>query len=210
MATAASIALPPWRRMASPASSAGYCATTIARRANTGCRTLLTATGQASSASTVRWISRRATSASLGLQAPGDGFGLAPDAKQVAAPHPADVGLAVAAAHELERDVERLRGAVPAVDAAAAVEVRRDADVLDADQLDGVVDVIDEVLDGGSRRSRELLLNLCEPARVLVAALGRETGGELCSPRRRRRRCGRCSRARWWRRRYCAAVPDGP
>ena len=77
-----------------------------------------------------------------------DALDLAPHAQQVAAPDLADLLLGVAATHELERDVERLRRAVPAVDAAAAVEVGRDADVIDADLLDEVVDVIDEVLDG--------------------------------------------------------------
>ena len=82
--------------------------------------------------------------------------------QQVAAPQFGDLRFGVAAPHEFQRDVERLVGAVPAVHAAAAVEVRRDADVVDADQLHGVVDVIDEVLDRRARRRRELRVDRVE------------------------------------------------
>src|SRR5436853_7549067 len=92
------------------------------------------------------------TAATAGVNRPGlllelfrDFLHFAPDAQQVAAPDLADLLLGVAAAHELERHVERFGRAVPAVHAAAAVEVRRDADVIDADHLDGVIDVIDAV-----------------------------------------------------------------
>ena len=84
----------------------------------------------------------------------GRALGLAPDAQQIAAPDLGDVLAAVAARCELGRDVGRLGRVGPARDAAAAVEVGADADVVDADQLDGVVDVIDEVRDGRRRPAR--------------------------------------------------------
>src|SRR5690349_11901988 len=54
-------------------------------------------------------------------------------AQQIAAPDLGDLRLCVSAPHEFERDVERFVGAVPAVHAAAAVEIRRDSDMIDAD-----------------------------------------------------------------------------
>lgn len=57
----------------------------------------------------------------------------------------------VAAADELQRHVESFAGVVPTFDSAAAVEVGRDADVIDADQIYGVIDVIDKVLNCGWR-----------------------------------------------------------
>jgi creatinine amidohydrolase len=56
----------------------------------------------------------------------------------------------------------RMDGAVPGYtgDPAAAVEVGGDADVIDADLLGDVVDVIDELLDSGARRRRELRVHL--------------------------------------------------
>ena len=81
----------------------------------------------------------------------GRAFGFAPDAEQIAAPDLADIPLAVAARFELGRHVRRFGRIGPARDAAAAVEVGADADVVDADQLDRVIDVIDEVCDGRRR-----------------------------------------------------------
>ena len=72
------------------------------------------------------------------------------DPQQIAAPDLPDLLLGVTTPHQFQRHVERLAGVVPSVHAAAAVEVRRDPDVIDADLLDDVVDVIDEVLDGGA------------------------------------------------------------
>jgi len=69
--------------------------------------------------------------------------------QQVPAPQPGDVVLAVTASHQLNRDVRRVSGAVPTFDAASAVEVGRNADVVDADQFDRVVDVIDKLLHPG-------------------------------------------------------------
>ena len=67
---------------------------------------------------------------------PADLLDLRHHPQQIAAPQLGDLLLGVAATHQLQRDVERLARVVPAVDAAAAVEVRRDADVIDANQLD--------------------------------------------------------------------------
>ena len=85
-----------------------------------------------------------------------DLFHLLHHAQEVAAPDGDDVLFAIAAAHEFERHVERLAGVVEAGDAATAVKVGTDAGVLDADNLDHIVDVVDEVLDRRSWRRREL------------------------------------------------------
>ena len=82
--------------------------------------------------------------------------------QQVAAPQFCDLLLRIAAAHKLQRHIERFGGIVPSRHAAAAFEVRRDADVIDADQLDRVVDVIDEILDGGGRIARISFIDLLE------------------------------------------------
>ena len=79
----------------------------------------------------------------------------APDAEEVAAPELADLFFGVASAHQFESYVEGFGGAVPAVDAAATVEVGRDADVVDADEFHGVVDVVDEVVHVGATGSGE-------------------------------------------------------
>ena len=75
----------------------------------------------------------------------GDALDFAPDAQQVAAPELRDVGPRVTARLELGRHVARLGRVLPADDPAAAAEVGADADVVDADQLHRVVDVVDEV-----------------------------------------------------------------
>src|SRR4051812_50025041 len=77
------------------------------------------------------------------------------DPQQVAAPQLGNLRLGVAAADEFERDVERFVGAAPSLHAAAAVEVGRDAHVIDADQLHRVVDMVDEVLDRGAAGGRK-------------------------------------------------------
>jgi hypothetical protein len=74
--------------------------------------------------------------------------------QQVATPQFCDLFLAIAAARKFQGHVKGFAGVVPAGHAAAAFEVRRDAGVIDADQLDRVVDVIDEILDGGGRITR--------------------------------------------------------
>src|SRR5512138_1665460 len=102
-----------------------------------------------------------------------DSLDLAHHPKQVAAPHLRDLLLGIAATHELHRDVERLAGLIPSVHAATAVEVRADPDVVDADQLHGVVDVVDEVLDGSARRWRKLAVDLRHATLVGFAFLWR-------------------------------------
>jgi hypothetical protein len=57
------------------------------------------------------------------LQVSGDLLDFAPHAKEVTAPELADLLFGVAAPHQLQRDVERLGRAVPAIDTASAVEV---------------------------------------------------------------------------------------
>ncbi len=60
---------------------------------------------------------------------------LVPDPQEIAAPEFGDVGLAVAAADQFGGDVACLADILPAVQAAAIVEVGADADVIDADFL---------------------------------------------------------------------------
>src|SRR6267378_5669443 len=107
-----------------------------------------------------------------GLNLFGDLLHVAPDAQQIAAPDLGDLLLGVAAAHQFERDVERVGRAVPAVDAAAAVEVRRDADVIDPDELHGVVDVIDVVLHGRTPCGGPLPIDLRHPAVEVRPTIG--------------------------------------
>src|SRR5688572_6189813 len=54
------------------------------------------------------------------------------------------------------------RCVVPSDNPAAAIEVRRDTNVVEADQFHDVVDVIDEVLDRRARRRGEFRVNLRE------------------------------------------------
>src|SRR5690606_34111644 len=105
---------------------------------------------------------------------PADGLHLAEYAQQVAAPQLLDLLLGVAAADELERDVEGLGRVAPAVDAAAAIEVGADADVVDADELDRVVDVVDEVLDGGLRWRGEVAVDAPHGGLIVGALLLRQ------------------------------------
>src|SRR5690606_13363552 len=89
---------------------------------------------------------------------------LAPDAKQVAAPELLDFLSRIAARLERARHGGRLRRVRPADHAAASAEVRRDADMIDADEADRVVDVIDEILDGRRRPPLLVLLNAPQEA----------------------------------------------
>src|SRR4029453_15891188 len=81
----------------------------------------------------------------LVLQLGGGALNFVHDTKQVAAPKFFDLRFAVASANKLDGDVQRLAGVVPADDAAAAVEVGREADVIDTDEFDGIVNVVDEI-----------------------------------------------------------------
>src|SRR5262249_5598825 len=97
---------------------------------------------------------------------------LLPHAQQVSAPEFGDVFFRVAAAHELERDIERFSRTVPALNAAAAVEVGRNADVIDTSQLHSVGAVMDEILQGGARRGRVFCVDVRHSTLILDAALG--------------------------------------
>src|SRR5262245_46053361 len=118
-------------------------------------------------------------SASFSLRLLRDPLDFGPDAQQVAAPDLADLLLRIAAAYQLDRHVHRLRGAVESVHAAAAVEVRRDADVVDADELHRIVDVIDVVLDGRTAGRGPLPIDLRHPPLELRAAIRRQRLGAL-------------------------------
>ena len=87
----------------------------------------------------------------MSVESGGDVLYSAPDAEQIAAPDLLDVGFAVAALDEFAGDVAAFGGVVPASNAAAAVEVGADADVVDAGDLDDVLDVIYVVADVGRR-----------------------------------------------------------
>ena len=82
---------------------------------------------------------------------------LAPHAQQVAAPQLGDVRVAEAGLAQRGGDVAGFAGVLPAGDAAAAVEVGGDADVVDAGHLHHVADLLDVVVE---RRQRILLLDL--------------------------------------------------
>ena len=73
---------------------------------------------------------------------------MAHDAEEVAAPDFLDVGLAVAAGEELAGELDELGGAGEAGDTAVAVEVGAEADMVDADYGDGVVEMGHDIEDG--------------------------------------------------------------
>ena len=68
-------------------------------------------------------------------------------AQEIAAPERGDLLPIVAAPQQFGRDVRALRGVAPAGEPAAAVKIRGDADMLDADPPHRVVDVVGEVGD---------------------------------------------------------------
>src|SRR5262245_61703586 len=92
-----------------------------------------------------------AISIELLLQFRGDALDFVHDSQQVAAPDFLDLSFGITAAEKLQSDVEGFAGVIPADDAAAAVEIGRDADMVDANELHGMIDVIDEVFDRGGR-----------------------------------------------------------
>jgi hypothetical protein len=94
------------------------------------------------------------------------------DAEQVAAPEFFDLLFGITVADKLQSHVEGFAGVVPADDAAAAVEIGRNADVVDANELHGLIDVIDEVFDRGGRIARVLLVDLGVFLVVLCAVIG--------------------------------------
>ena len=93
------------------------------------------------------------------------------DPQQIAAPHLRDLLFGVAATRQFDGHVRRFRGAVPPLDAPSTIEVGRNAHVLDADLLDDVVEVIDEILDGCTRGRRIFLIQLGKTFLVLGALL---------------------------------------
>src|SRR5689334_11705633 len=106
--------------------------------------------------------SERQVSALFLLQFLSDLLDFSPDSEQIAAPEFSDLLFGVAAADQFEGDVEGFGGAVPAVDSAAAIKVRRNSNVIDADELHGVIDVIHEVLDVGTGGGRQFGVKLGE------------------------------------------------
>ena len=58
---------------------------------------------------------------------------------------------AIPAPDKFERNVEGLAGIIPADNPSAAIKIRADADVIDTDQLNGMVNVVNEILDVGRR-----------------------------------------------------------
>src|SRR5579864_1885974 len=111
-------------------------------------------------------------SAPLLLEIASNALDLVHHAQQVSAPELCDLLLGISAADELQRHVERLARVAPADDAAAAIEIRRDADVVDADLLHRVVDMIDEVLHGGGGIARGSPVDVGALPVVFRAAVG--------------------------------------
>src|SRR3546814_18054313 len=74
---------------------------------------------------------------------------LIPDSQKVAAPQFGDVGFGVAAGQQFGGDVADLAHVFPAFDAAAFVEVRTDANMVDTNLAHGVIDGVAQVLEAG-------------------------------------------------------------
>ena len=96
------------------------------------------------------------------------------DAHEVAAPDPGDVGIAEAPTAQRGGDVAGLGGIHPAGHAARAIEVGGDADVVNADHADQVLNMVHEVFD---RRQR--VLPLVHPHRVALDVLAGPSPDEL-------------------------------
>src|SRR6185312_2237972 len=88
---------------------------------------------------------------------------ISPDTQEIAAPDLCHLLVREATPLQARRNVARFARVVPADDAAAAVEVRGDADVIDAGYLDGVLNVVQVVL---QRRERELLVHALQACLV--------------------------------------------
>jgi hypothetical protein len=82
------------------------------------------------------------------------------DPQQVGAPEFFYLLFSIASADKLQGYVEGFAGVVPADDAAATVEVRRDPNVVDTDELHGIINMVDEIFDRRGRITRVLLVNL--------------------------------------------------
>src|SRR3954464_2770934 len=83
-------------------------------------------------------------------------FDIAPHAQQIAAPDLLDLLRTESALAQTLRQVVRFRGVEPASDAAATIEIRSQADVIDAGDVDHVADVIEIIVERGQW---ELLLD---------------------------------------------------
>src|SRR4051812_16709333 len=76
-------------------------------------------------------------------------LGRAQQAQDVAAPDLLKVGFGVTLGQQALADLPVAGGVVEARDPAAAVEVQADADMVDAGHLQGVVEMVHEILEGG-------------------------------------------------------------
>src|SRR5690606_29055386 len=72
------------------------------------------------------------------------------NAQGIATPDEVDLLLVVAAPQQFQRYVQAFSRMAPALDTAAAPEVRGNADVLDTDELHGVIDLVDKIADRGA------------------------------------------------------------
>ena len=68
-----------------------------------------------------------------------------PAPQEISAPHLGNFFFRVPAFHEFVSHIECFGGVVPAVDAATTIEVGADANIVNSNQIDGVVDMIDKV-----------------------------------------------------------------
>ena len=93
------------------------------------------------------------------------------DSEQVPAPESFDLLFAVAAANQLQRNIERFAGIVPSNHAAAAIEIRGDPDVIDAEQIYGIIDMIDKVVERCRQVARIAFIQVSEFALVFLPPL---------------------------------------
>src|SRR6185503_364414 len=107
----------------------------------------------------------------LTLKLARDLFDFFHDPEQVAAPKLGDLLFVVSAANQFERDRERFTRIVPSDQAASAIEIRGNADVIDAEQIYGIIDMVDKIFNGCRLVARILFVNLGESGFELMASL---------------------------------------
>src|SRR3990167_9573752 len=103
------------------------------------------------------------------------------DAQQIAAPELHDLFLRIAAAHEFRRDIGGLARMRPALDAAAALEVGGDADMIDADEPHRIADMVGKDGDGARGYFRS---SSARPSAnfAFVASSAEKTASRLVKP----------------------------
>src|SRR5262245_58134505 len=147
VATAASTALPPRRRISAPTSDARALAdTTMPFLVRTGCELVAELSGWPTTSS----ASPRLASS---LAAMGNGLDAFHDSQKVAAQNLLDIAFRVAAFQQRVGQPRQLRHVVHSQRHGRTVEVRAETDMIDAGYLHRVIDVIDDGLPGHPRES---------------------------------------------------------